>query len=457
MRLVARPASSAVAVDGARAVSRATSGSIVLAAAVPFLFLHERYQPDLELGIGSTSATADLSDLALLAVVVTALWSGTRSGFGPLRPGRWLWAAVAGLLAWIAVESARDSGGATFSEHAVTAARFAEYAALALAVPLIVRQRRDLRPLAWAVVLWAAVASGVALLQFAGTPIFDAWKAGWRQPSFVGHHDLAALCSLSFAIGTTAILTGRVVPRDRRFVALSLFSGLGLVLSGSTAAILGLAVGAVAAAVAARKRFAPDGRRLAVVASAVAIVAVGVVALRADPLASFLRFVGTRDDRPQPGIETYSHRTVLLYIGGRIFAANPIVGAGWQRSADADVYLPYVPDAKRRFPDVVPQAFPSATRSWGVQNAYVQAGADLGGVGLVLFLAPFAVALRLAYRAAANRSAHAAAVGLVALTATLTLMGIWTAIGLVAGIPLCAATWLALGVATLPASGALDE
>ena len=456
MRLVARPASSAVAVDGSRAVTRATWGSIVLAASLPFLFLHASYQPDADLGLGTTTARVDLSDLAVAVVAATGVWSGIRYGFGPLRAGRWLWAAIAALLLWVLIGLARDAGDPGLSAHTVTAVKYAEYALLALAVPLLVRRRRDLRPVAFTLVAWAALASAVALLQFVGVPIFDAWKAGWRQPSFVGHHDLAALCALAFAIATTAFLTGRDVIRDARFVALAASAGVGLILSGSTAGALGLVVGAAVAAVSARRRFAPSTRQLLLLGAAVTAVVAGVVALRADPLASFLRFIGTRDDRPQTGIETYSQRTVLLYIGGRIFAAHPVAGAGWQRSADPDVYLPYVPDARRRFPNVALEAFPSATKSFGVQNAYVQAAADLGVVGVVLLLAPFAVALRLAYRAAAARPAPAAGVGLVVLTATLTLMGIWGAIGLVAGIPLCAATWFALGAATLPAAGALD-
>ncbi len=109
----------------------------------------------------------------------------------------------------------------------MTAAKFAEYALLAVAVPLLVRRPADIQPLLWALAVWAIAASAVGLLQFAGVPIFDAWKAGWRQPSFVGHHDLAALCGVAFAIGTTGIVTSAAWPGDRRLTALGLAAGAG--------------------------------------------------------------------------------------------------------------------------------------------------------------------------------------------------------------------------------------
>ena len=58
----------------------------------------------------------------------------------------------------------------------------------------------------------------------------------------------------------------------------------------------------------------------------------------------------------------------------------------------------------------------------------------------VVWLAPFALALVLALRANAPP-------GAVAAFTILAVMGLWGAQGLVAGIPLDAATWLAFGLA----------
>jgi len=80
-----------------------------------------------------------------------------------------------------------------------------------------------------------------------------------------------------------------------------------------------------------------------------------------------------------------------------------------------------------------------------VQNAYVQAASDLGLIGLVLWLAPFAIALVLALGANAPP-------GAVATFAILAAMGVWLGQGLVAGIPLDAVTWLGFGLAATAAA-----
>ena len=49
-------------------------------ASIPFVFLHERFQPDLTIASGSTSVDVRLADGALLVVVVVALVSAVRFG-----------------------------------------------------------------------------------------------------------------------------------------------------------------------------------------------------------------------------------------------------------------------------------------------------------------------------------------------------------------------------------------
>ena len=61
-------------------IDRRSTGALVLAAAIPFLFLHERFQPELALTFGSTSVEIRLADWALLVVVVAALVSALRLG-----------------------------------------------------------------------------------------------------------------------------------------------------------------------------------------------------------------------------------------------------------------------------------------------------------------------------------------------------------------------------------------
>jgi O-antigen ligase len=442
-------------------VDRDAVGALVLALAVPFLFVHERYQPKVELDYGSTTIEIRLSDLAVAMVVLAALVVAARFGSSRLGAARILWIPGTALLVWLALETFRPASidDVRFEEHVVSYLKFVEYALLAVAVPLLVRRMQDLTIFLGTLVLWSAVASAVALAQFFGLDVFDAWNAGWRQPSFLGHHDLAALSAIAAGLAAAGIAGGRRRIPAARLFAVALGSGaLGLMLAGSIAAAGGFAIGAIGLLLAARSRFAPSRRRVAALFALVAVVAVGVIAIRADSLEQFVRFLGVRGDEPPQGVETYSQRTVLAYIGLRIFEDNLLVGVGWQRSARAEVFEPYLADAHRRFPDVVERAFPAPGREWGVQNLYIQILADAGLVGFVLLMAVGAGAIVLAVRTARHApSPWGAGAGLIAICAVLTLAGEWASLGIVAGIPIQAATCLVLGLAAAGAATVEEE
>ena len=405
-------------------------GAAALALAVPFLFLHIKYQPGVRVPLGSTHLGLELSDAAVVVVALGALREGVRAGFAPLRPALPLWIASVALILWIFIRS--DS-----LVHLVTAAKFSEYALLAVSAPLILRRRSDWELVAAAIVAWRIVATCFGLLQFLGVDIADAWAAGRRQPSFLGHSDFASLSALALAIGLAALL----LAGERIGWAAIASGGLGLILSGATAGLIGIAAGTAGFLYAVSRRRRLAVRDVAVSGVVVAIVAAGVLVLRAGDLESFLRFVHLKGRETQTAnIQTYSHHALLAYVGYRIWRDHPVVGAGWQASTDPDVVDPELPAARKKFPDVSPLAFPTRDHEWGVQNAYVQAAADLGLLGVVLWLAPFALALVLALRANAPP-------GAVAAFTILSAMGIWGGQGLVAGIPLDAATWLGFGLA----------
>ena len=67
---------------------------IALALAIPFLFLHVKYNPGVRVPLGSTHLGLELSDLAVVVVALVALRDGLRYGFGRLRPAVWLWVSA---------------------------------------------------------------------------------------------------------------------------------------------------------------------------------------------------------------------------------------------------------------------------------------------------------------------------------------------------------------------------
>jgi hypothetical protein len=269
-----------------------------------------------------------------------------------------------------------------------------------------------------------------------------AWAAGRRQPSFLGHSDFAALSALALGIGFAGVLLA-----NRRVAWLGIAAGaLGVILSGASAGLIGIAAATLALLYAISRRRRLVLRDFVVSGTVVAVVAGGVLVLRAGDFENFLRFLHLKGKEAQTSnIETYSHHALLAYIGYRIWHDHPVAGAGWQASTDPAVVDPELPAARKKFPDVAPLAFPTSAHEWGVQNAYIQAAADLGLIGLLLWLAPFAIAILLAFRANAPP-------GVVAAFAVLSAMGIWGAQGLVAGIPLDAVTWLGFGLAATAAA-----
>ena len=412
---------------------------------MPFLFLHVRYQPDLSFAAGGTSIDVTLSDLALLAVVATALAAGLRTGFAPLARGLPIWIATAVLLTVVVVSLSYPGlrGDHPYDVHAriVSALKFCEYAALALAVPLLVRGRDDARPFFVVLIGWSTVATGVGVLQFLGwVNEFEGRRPAQREPSLLGIHDLAALSGGALTLGFVALaldenLVGKVWGR----VGLG-SGGLGLVISGAVTGVIGMWLALGAVVLLAHRGGRLRRRAAAVLATAAVLVTLGTLGMRGSTLRDFAAFLGIHRNETPGAVESYAQRTVLGYIGLRIFLAHPVTGVGYQGSNDVWAYGPELPAAHRRFPGQPEDAFPSPAHPWGIQNFYLETLADLGVIGGVALLGLFAASLR---SGLGTRASAVAPVGVVWL---LVAAGVWIGIGIVPGIPLAALTWLGVGL-----------
>ncbi len=424
--------------------------ALVPAAALPVLFVHVRYQPKVQVGLASTTVGIELSDLAVLAVVLAAAFTGLRDGWEPLGHARRLWLAVGVFLALVLAATLHPplwQDHYAFATHVVSASKFCEYALLAPALALLLRRGDDARPLLWSLVAVSAVATGWAVLQFAGlVNEFEGKRPLQREPSFVGIHDFAALSGAALVVALAVLVLGG--GGERALAALAGSAGaIGLVLSGAVTGVVGVGLAALVVLAVARARGRLEPLRVAAVLALVIVVSVGVPLLRGGEVRRAVHELGIGTQRHEGRrADSYVQRSLLGYIGLRIFLDHPVLGVGWQASEDLENYSPYLADAHRRFPDVADVAFPSPAHPWGIQNAYVETLADLGVVGFVALLALFGVALVLGWRAAVRAPPALVLPGVAGMLWLVVAGGVWNGVGLVAGIPLDALTWLGVGL-----------
>lgn len=404
------------------------------------------YEPKLGIPVAGTSVDVALSDVAIAAVVVAAIARIRRDGLRVLRHAALPLAAAGAFLsialAWSFLPFLRGQED-TFGVPLVSAMKFGWYALLAPATIVVVGSRTEGVLVLRTFVAWSLAATGWGALQFLGlVNEFEGKRPGQREPSFLGIHDLAALSGAVLALGLIGVVL-RGEPTGRRWSAAAIGGGaLGLVLSGAMAAVIGVWLAAGAILVIAYRDSRPRTSAVSWVVVVLVAVAVGTSAMRATAIERFAEFLGIRDRTEQSGgIQSYAHRTLLGYIGVRIFLDHPITGVGWQASARDFAYSPYLDAARRRFPSEPAEAFPSPEHRWGVQNAYLQTLADLGAIGFVALLLAFGSTL-----GAGVRLARATPLALVGVAWLLVASGVWLGLGLTAGIPLAALTWIAFGL-----------
>jgi hypothetical protein len=424
----------------------ASPAALVLACALPFVFLHPHYQPHVSVG----AVDADLSDFAILAAALAGLWDGLHRGWQPLRAGRTIWLPLAGFvvllllsLSWARYEDHHYALGS----HLVSALKFVEYVVLAPAATLVLRTRDDRRVFVWSAALWTSFLTLIAVLQFVGAvDEFNGKRPVQREPSYIGIHDFGALAG-----GALALLFASVTlppTRTRERVA-GLSGGLGVAIAAAFDAVGGIVVSAVAIWGLARMRARVTLRQTATLVSICALVIVAAMVLRGSAIASFMRFLGVKPNNAATSehVQTYAQRVLLSYIGVVIWIHHPIVGAGWQESHQPHSFEPVLPSAHRHFKNQPEQAFPAPEHEWGVQNGIIQTLSDLGIVGLLLLAWAFFAAFRLLVRTLRRGPPELAREALWVVGWIIVGIAVFTGTGLLPGVTVDAQLWFGLGLA----------
>ena len=419
---------------------------LVAAAAIPLIFMHVHFQAHASLG------PLDIydSDVAIAVVVGCAMASGFLYGWSPLRPALWLWILAGALLGlWVLACLWRPIEMPT--KHLVSVSKIIEYALLAPSLVLLFRRQLDVDRFLAVFVTWALAAAGYGVLMFLGLvkdPLAQppGFRPGQREVSFIGHQDLGSFTGAALAVGMAAVALGV----HRRLAPIALVGGaIGVILDASAFVYLGTLLAALAVVVVARHLRTLNVRRLVVIGAVLAVVAGGVLVLRGSDVTNYLGWLGVTKPETksvESDVQTGSQRTMLLWMGWQMFKDHPVLGIGFERS-NFD-FGPYLPAMRAKFPNQPPEAYPSKQNPWGVQNFWVELLADTGIVGFALAVATFVTGLVIALRLAWRRSFT----GLVAAGFILVAAGALNAIGIVAGIPLDAVTWLGLGLAGAAAS-----
>lgn len=308
-------------------------------------------------------------DLPYAALVLWALVHRAREGPRLRRsvgqPQVALLVAVLGISLIPAL--AQSPGGSVAA--AVSWFRFAQTMSLVWLTPFAVRDDSDRRQVVNAMCLVATgvVAHAIALLVVRNS----GFTLGNRLDGTLGPN----ATGLVAAVVVVMALMHQNLPRRVRLV-MGGIGVVGVVLSQSLGAMAALGIALAVAGLRAGRR---DRRKDALVRPARALVLTAVLFL----VVSVVKPTNLPTSR---NFETSStaHRTILGLAGLKLFAANPVLGVGWQRSALPEVIGdPTISDQLReQFTEANRVFFPDQNAS-SVHNAYIQVLAEAGIPGLL--------------------------------------------------------------------------
>ena len=218
-------------------------------------------------------------------------------------------------------------------------------------------------------------------------------------------------------------------------------------IAGALATVLALMLGGAFAVVVMVRREAVTRARLAALAAiAVCVHREAPAVLRSGDVADFIGFLGRHDGRARTSRRTHSARCSPTSASGSSSTTPSPASAGRRRSSRRTSSRTSTTRA-HGFPDVAEEALPiRPEHPWGVQNAYVQAAADMGIVGLVLIVWLVLATLVRAGRAALSRG-EAGPARDRRHDRISRLRAEWAALGLVPGVPATAFIWFTIGSA----------
>lgn len=375
----------------ALAVELRSPSFALLAVTLAISLVRVRDQPALHVSIGATSASLVPSDVLLLLLAVVAVVGIARAGVGR---SRWGPLVAAGAFALLIVATAAANGSTAF----VSGARVAELAALGLGAAVLVRSWARAEALVDLLLVVAVLADVVAIAHYATT-------GGGRQDSFLGEHDYAALATLPLLAGLGHL---HVRGNGRRAWLAIAAGGVGCILGGALASLLGFYLGVAVLIVCSWSRRLLTRRNVLATAAVVAVVSIGTVGIRPGELGFVPSWLGRRPSHPGQYAGSWSQRLIYTYVGGRVFLDHPILGTGWYGELPPPVFDRYLPAARRHFNDQPVSYFPPAGKPYVPQQTYDEILYELGAVGAVCFLVLLGFLIRAAAVAARERGQAAA-------------------------------------------------
>lgn len=352
-------------------------------------------------GLGPAVSFLKIAGLLLFTSwLATATWNRTgRSGFAAAYPG--LTYVLIGFLIWSALSQiwAEQSNVAlgTFLRYALNAVLF-------VIIFSAVRKRDDLLKVMGAFVLGTTIAALWGILNFTSDP-----DAADRLSGTLGNpNELAAVLVVgaTFGVGLAATLKRSPALRlGAAVAAATCIFGILLTLS-RTGMVAGLVVALASVVLAGRRRGWT---------AAIALIVV---------FAGFGYFTAVASQEARDRITDAGNgtgRTDLWEVGRRMVAANPVIGVGAGNFQQASIHYLFEPGLLTRTDLIVDS--PKVAH-----NTYLGILAELGVVGLALFMTLIAACLTFAYKAAQNfRARGDPQLELMARTVLIALIGLLAA------------------------------